>query len=91
MVSAGALADAAVSIAMAHPEVLSCTILEKGDCEVGILLLQLCTDLDETYAIRLFVFFLLFTTALRVITGLAWNEQAFILLPLFSMLNPGLT
>lgn len=29
----GALADAAVSIAMAHPEVLSCTILEKGDCE----------------------------------------------------------
>lgn len=39
---AGALADAAVSIAMAHSEVLSCTILEKGDCEVIILLLLSC-------------------------------------------------
>uniref|UniRef100_A0A7I4EYY1 Cytosol aminopeptidase domain-containing protein n=1 Tax=Physcomitrium patens TaxID=3218 RepID=A0A7I4EYY1_PHYPA len=29
----GALADAAVSIAMAHSEVLTCTILEKVDCE----------------------------------------------------------
>lgn len=29
----GALADAAVSIAMAHSEVLTCTILEKADCE----------------------------------------------------------
>lgn len=29
----GALADAAVSIAMSHSEVLSCTILEKEECE----------------------------------------------------------